>query len=212
MSEETRARIIAAGLKCFALYGYDGSTNNDIAAEAGVTSGALYHYFESKPNLFDAVLREQQDRVLQGFEEAAAAVDGTVAKLCAVLDRAVELNAEDEHLAHFVAVAPIEIDRHDELRAATSRHPMPTATGAIADFFARLVTEGQEKGEVDPTIDTAAIVLMLSAATQGLAQLAGLMRDPVSHKGAIEAFEQLVRGQLFRSPAQRVGGRRRKAG
>jgi AcrR family transcriptional regulator len=47
-----RGKIVAAALHRFARAGYGKSSIKDIAADAGVTSGAVYHYFSSKPELY----------------------------------------------------------------------------------------------------------------------------------------------------------------
>ncbi len=48
--------ILQAALRVFAKKGYKAATNKDIAAEAGVTTAALYYYFPSKEAMFDEVL------------------------------------------------------------------------------------------------------------------------------------------------------------
>jgi AcrR family transcriptional regulator len=55
-----RDQIIAAGLKCFARSGYHATTMADVAAQAGVSKGTPYLYFDSKQALFLA-LHEQWD-------------------------------------------------------------------------------------------------------------------------------------------------------
>jgi len=57
-SEERRRQILAAAMGVFACKGYTGATNKDIAREAGVTSGLIYHYFADKRALFEAVVAE----------------------------------------------------------------------------------------------------------------------------------------------------------
>lgn len=57
-SEERRRQIIEAALAVFARKGFDGATNKDIAHEAGVTPGLIYHYFEDKRALFGAIFAE----------------------------------------------------------------------------------------------------------------------------------------------------------
>lgn len=202
MSAETRARIIAGAQRCFAINGYDKTTNKDIADEAGLTTGALYHYFDSKQTLFTTVLREKQGQILDSFVDAASRKDGALEKLCAVLDCAVELHRKDEHLARFVSIAPIEIDRHEEFQSDPASDGGPvTNTGGIAEFFASVVEKGQKMGEIDPTTDAEAMVQMLLATTAGLAQFAGF-RDPTLHERAIDSFKQLLVGSLIRSPAR----------
>ena len=55
----TRARILDAAFRVFAREGYHGATLEAIVAEAGVSKGALYYSFESKQELFYALLEEQ---------------------------------------------------------------------------------------------------------------------------------------------------------
>jgi AcrR family transcriptional regulator len=54
--EERRRQIISVAARVFADRGYTDATTKDIAAEAGVTHAALYHYFRDKRALFEAVL------------------------------------------------------------------------------------------------------------------------------------------------------------
>lgn len=209
LSAETRARIIAAAQRCFAHSGYDKTTNKDIAEAAGLTTGALYHYFDSKQTLFLTVLREKQQVILESFTSATAATDGALQKLCAVLDRAVDLHRNDEHLARFVSIAPIEIDRHPEFLERSATEPRAvTNSGGIAQFFSSIVEEGQRTGEIDPTADPDAMVQMLLATTAGLAQLAGLVEDGTLHERAMESFKALLVGSLTQSrePAAVRGG------
>ena len=54
--EERRRQIISVAARVFADKGYTDATTKDIAAEAGVTHAAIYHYFRDKRALFEAVL------------------------------------------------------------------------------------------------------------------------------------------------------------
>ena len=54
--EDRREQIIEAALRVFAQKGFDKATNKDIAGEAGITAGLIYHYFKSKEDLLKAAL------------------------------------------------------------------------------------------------------------------------------------------------------------
>src|SRR5690349_23523802 len=54
--EDRREQIIQAALRVFARKGFMRATNKDIAAEAGITPGLIYHYFKSKEALLEAVI------------------------------------------------------------------------------------------------------------------------------------------------------------
>lgn len=55
-SAQSKERLIDTALELFALKGYTATTVKDIAKEAGVTDGLIYHYFSSKEELLHAVL------------------------------------------------------------------------------------------------------------------------------------------------------------
>ncbi len=56
--EDRRKQILEAAFKVFAEKGFKGATNKNIADEAGVTPGLIYWYFESKEDLFFALMEE----------------------------------------------------------------------------------------------------------------------------------------------------------
>lgn len=68
---DTRSRILVAAKQVFARQGYAGATLDMIAAEAGLTKGAVYWHFESKSDLFLALMEEQLQSPLNITPEAA---------------------------------------------------------------------------------------------------------------------------------------------
>ncbi|MFW5434886.1 TetR/AcrR family transcriptional regulator [Paenibacillus apiarius] len=55
---ETKNKLIDSALKVFSEKGFDSSTTKDIAREAKVTDGLIYHYFNSKEELLWAILEK----------------------------------------------------------------------------------------------------------------------------------------------------------
>ena len=72
----TVAAIQAAALELFAERGFGSASVDDIAAAAGVTKGAVYHHFETKERLFEAVFRAVEDDLYDRLI-GAAPVSGT---------------------------------------------------------------------------------------------------------------------------------------
>lgn len=56
--ESTQTRILDTGKTEFLQKGYEGASLRNIAAQAGVTTGAIYGYFHDKASLFDAIVEE----------------------------------------------------------------------------------------------------------------------------------------------------------
>lgn len=72
--------ITAAALECFAERGFAACRLDDIAARAGVTKGTLYLYFESKEDLFKAVVRQALVPRIAEFERLVANATGSSAR------------------------------------------------------------------------------------------------------------------------------------
>jgi AcrR family transcriptional regulator len=66
-----RDAVVAAAEKVFVRDGFQGSSVRRIAAEAGMTTGAIYSSFEGKADLFLAVLEEKLDPRLEEMYDAA---------------------------------------------------------------------------------------------------------------------------------------------
>ena len=76
-----RERLIAAAREQFGARGYEATSIEAILESAGVKRGALYHHFESKQALFDAVLDRVISDVAEAVAKAARAKDDPVESL-----------------------------------------------------------------------------------------------------------------------------------
>ena len=83
---ETRKILVKEARRSFADVGYDATTNRALALAAGITTGAIYHYFPSKLEMYVAAYAEMQEDVLSTFEKAAASHETFTDKFSAILD------------------------------------------------------------------------------------------------------------------------------
>jgi len=83
---QTRDALIGAGRRLFGSKGFAATSVEDLATEAGVTTGALYHHFESKTELFAAVFEQLHLEVLARNSEVAAKATGEVDALVRAFD------------------------------------------------------------------------------------------------------------------------------
>jgi AcrR family transcriptional regulator len=65
VADSARERLLAAGLKLFASNPYDQVAIDDIAGEAGVAHGLLFHYFKSKLGFYLEVYRSDRTEILR---------------------------------------------------------------------------------------------------------------------------------------------------
>jgi AcrR family transcriptional regulator len=74
-SEATRAALLDEATRLFATRGYAGTSLEDVAVASQVTRGAVYHHFDGKQALFEAVLDAQETRAIARITAAATAGD-----------------------------------------------------------------------------------------------------------------------------------------
>jgi AcrR family transcriptional regulator len=131
-SEETRAKILAAALDLFRSNGFEAATMRQIAASAGVATGAAYYYFDSKDSIVLAFYDQAQHDLAPRMEEVLAGSRDLHDRLRAMLDA---------KLSYFEATRPLlgALAAHTDPEHALS--PFSTQTQHIRDsdiqFFAR---------------------------------------------------------------------------
>lgn len=81
--EETRAAVLDAALRTFAVLGYHGASTRTIGSAANLTIGAVHHHFGSKAKLYTACVDEAHQRVTKMFQTALSkfqetGLEGTV--------------------------------------------------------------------------------------------------------------------------------------
>lgn len=73
----TRGRLVEASLYLFERDGYEATSVSDIAAKAGVTTGALYHHFGSKHGIYQYVRADLEKRLTERMAGAAESHGGS---------------------------------------------------------------------------------------------------------------------------------------
>lgn len=64
-----RSQIMNGAKRAFMERGFDATGVNDICLVAGISKSTLYVYFDSKEDLFEAIIEEERDRLFQGVAE-----------------------------------------------------------------------------------------------------------------------------------------------
>lgn len=68
-----RDLILQAGSECFARFGYEKTTLDDIGKRAGLNKASLYYYFKNKEEIFVAVILQETQAFMADLETKAAA-------------------------------------------------------------------------------------------------------------------------------------------
>ncbi|GGP99983.1 TetR/AcrR family transcriptional regulator [Streptosporangium pseudovulgare] len=149
--ESVRQRLLSEATRLFAEQGFESTSVQEVVSAAGVTKGAMYHYFDSKDDLlheiYGRVLRMQMERLT-----AIADGPGTVAeRLHAAAADVVRTTVEnlDDSKIFFRSMHLLAPDTRKSVRAERRRYH---------ERFRDLVTEGQREG-VFSTASPAEIVV-----------------------------------------------------
>lgn len=191
-SAETRRRILHAARIRFARDGFRATTNRLIAQDVGITSGAIYHYVESKAELYAAVYCDTIDFVYTEFEVAAAGETWLLDQFVAVMRRAGELQADDPSITGFIVAVAQETQRHPDLLAL-----LAPQRGRHARFFAGLVADAEARNELRADVDARALADLLGAVVTGLARMAASAGDTARYAAAVDVLEQFLDGTLL---------------
>jgi len=141
---EKRRLILRAAITVFARSGYHTSRVSDIAKEAGVAYGLVYHYFGSKEDLLETIFRRTWSRMLEAVEEIereGAPAREQLAGVARIVLGSWEIDPD------LVRVLVREVARSPQLGREVDE--IEHAFAALE----RIVKRGQERGELRPGID-----------------------------------------------------------
>ncbi|MER7397662.1 TetR/AcrR family transcriptional regulator [Streptomyces sp. NPDC000151] len=144
-------RLLATATRLFAEQGYDRTSVQEIVEAAGVTKGALYHYFGSKDDLlhevYGRVLRLQQER-LDRFAGADAPVEQRLRDAAADVVVTTIENLDDTKI-FFRSMHQLSPEKDKQVRAERRRYH---------ERFRALIEEGQRSGVFTPDVPADLIV------------------------------------------------------
>ena len=184
---QRREQLIDVATKLFAKRGYDATTTAAIAEAAGVTEPILYRHFDSKQELFVAIVRSVSEQTLNHWKE----IIGDVADPAEQIRRiAGEFPEHVRHLAdaYHVIHGALATSRDKKVLAVMKEH-----YAQIERFFVHIVSVGQEQGVFRPQLDPKAPAWQLIMTGIGYAMIALNLQPPdqLAIKNSIEA---LLRG------------------
>ena len=131
-----RELVLAAARRVFLACGYASATLDAIAEEAGFSKGVVYSQFESKADLFLALLQERIDERAEQNEQLAARLDGRELAL-AVPELALDLRRAEPQWTQLVLEFRLHAARVPELSQRYAELHKRTVE-RLASVFARL--------------------------------------------------------------------------
>ncbi len=141
---DKRQQILAAAVRVFAARGYEATRISDIATEAGVAYGLVYHYFSSKDAVLEAVFRESWGRLLTAISEAEQAAGTSPERLGLVVKIVLRSWRDDPDLVRLLVR---EVTRNPHIQDELDE------IGAAFASLERIIAAGQEEGTIRRSLD-----------------------------------------------------------
>lgn len=179
-------QIRGAARRVFAARGYHGTTTDEIAREAGVSPGLIFHYFPSKKHLLIEVVRElavgSLARSLQPL--SGETVDEQLLRL--LREHGAFLSQHLDLLQVVFAEARFE----EEVRSLIVEKLLAEGAGVLEGFFRRHVAAGSLRADLDVPLAAHTLIGLLIS----FVVLRDALRDPVLRAGDPEVtYRHLVR-------------------
>jgi TetR/AcrR family transcriptional regulator, fatty acid metabolism regulator protein len=148
--DDRRKQILTAAVKVFADKGYHGCRISDVADEAGVAYGLVYHYFGNKDGLLAAIFDTNWNFFQRAVDDIAHGEQSMYDKLQQVVEIAF----------HAFEVSPLvvkvlvqEFGRHARIGEVFNN---PKVMGVLTSI-AKIFDDGRQRGELSPTLDPLAM-------------------------------------------------------
>jgi AcrR family transcriptional regulator len=183
-SAATRAELIRIARELWSERGYDHASAEEVAARAGVTTGALYHQFKDKRALFAAVFEDVEDEITRRLTARGLAEGDPLTQFVEALKGFVRIAVEPE-IRRIVLVDSRTVLGWDEWRRVMEVHGL----GQLRAWLTRITAAGAlPEQPIEP------LAHMLLGALTGAAMLVAYSDEAGEMERTCESLERLVRG------------------
>jgi len=144
MAKDTKEKILAAALDMFSQYGFAGTNIRELAGSLGMGKSSMYRHFESKEDIWNALLDQMIAYYGERFGSAEhlPPVPNSLEELTQMTMRMVNFTVHDERIIMTRKVLTLEQFRDARARELATKHFL---TG-LTDMFARIFTGMMDKG------------------------------------------------------------------
>jgi TetR/AcrR family transcriptional regulator, cholesterol catabolism regulator len=161
-SRSKRADILRVATAIFGRDGYEHSKWADVAAEVGIGSTALYHYFESKLHCLYVIMADALEADLDEFEQITKETDDYVGALVKILRRLYDLDEQEVMRNRVLVSEQFLVGIHRESPREEEARQLARARMRDLEFaWATFLSRGMEQGaipEADSRLLTRAVL------------------------------------------------------
>jgi AcrR family transcriptional regulator len=131
---------VALAGEMFATRGFAGTTVREIADAAGILSGSLYHHFDSKESMVEALMRDFLDRIGRAYDDVASRDDDPVTTLRALVQVAFGALATDR------AAVAVMLNEYNQFVQYPRFSFLQDAVEATERLWVRVLATGMRTG------------------------------------------------------------------
>lgn len=190
--QDKRQLILAAAAEIFAAQGFHQATIEQIAEAAGVGKGTVYLYFKSKRKLFDSLLLESLQRLIERTKEAIQTENHPLARLRRLTNIHLHILQRNHPLLQMI------LREFTPEKLQSLRPELEQCVQELMDLYVHILQEGIADGALRPHNPQVAALAFLGAVNQvGVAHNRGHL--PLSLAEREEELYQLFVAGLQKS-------------
>ena len=164
--EQRRTNLLEAAAEVFIEHGFEKTTMKLVMDKAGVSRGGLYHYFDNKEDLFEAVIEEEQSDLIDGSIQTMIKQQDSYWDVLLMTFLGDDKEPDDE----MDPLAPSKIEyfitgRTDKRRQESAQQRYIKAF----EMTTKIIVEGEKAGEFTPRFDNQIIAKSIITYIDGLA-------------------------------------------
>ncbi|MFW5823466.1 MAG: TetR family transcriptional regulator [Marinobacter sp.] len=167
-AEKTRQAVLEAALRLFSRDGYSLTTLSRIAKEAGFSRGPIYWHFESKDDLYEAVLSYSQEPLEALVAECGAMEDSPIEAMNHFIERWLWLLANDRKYRQSFEILLNKTELTDAMGRTLERERR--LTRSIVALFRSLITSAVREGLLNTGEDPEKLGLLSYTYLMGITQ------------------------------------------
>lgn len=192
MKDNTKkAEIVKAGSACFARFGFDKTTLDDIGRHAGLNKASLYYYFKNKEEIFNAVVLMETKAFIADLQAKALAFPDVRKQVKFFLTERIRRYGEVMHLTR------LSVDNLHKLQSVFDEVYRETKASEVS-FLTELLKKGVADNAFsfpEPSASVAESLFWLSDALkfEAVRPAGRLLTGAADFTGAIEKLERLLR-------------------
>lgn len=189
---DRRDSIIVSGLKVFCEKGYDGTTVDDIVKKAGCSHGLFYHYFKSKKEVFDQVMKSRNHVTFEEIQEKINSISSYREKLKIIIHGMFGNLVHDENSSYYFFFFLTQCFNYNHSEKKPPLKPENKPIKPLPIIIEELFSEGIEKGEFSNKYTAKQCTELFLSIIQGASLLYAISPKDIKIKSQLPSVEFIL--------------------